>query len=193
MNSITTNTTILEQREKSLYNPKAFLIWAFDHKMVSSKFIYFLNMLYTHDERWWNGYRKKINICWLVEVRDQRPWATIVVCHSLIFWILIMFRNITVAPCVGKSLSEWIFQNVRTIISLTICSLECMFLGGTLIAWAPLLYTFLDDGVFKDRCVYNNITQVSKSILGILFIHWYFEYRWDAVNSKYQKSTNFFK
>ena len=36
-----------------------------------------------------------------------------------------------------------------------------MFLGGTLIAWAPLLYTFLDDGVFKDQCVYINITEVT--------------------------------
>ena len=43
-----------------------------------------------------------------------------------------------------------------------------MFLGGVLIAWVPLLYTFIDDGIYKDKCVFNNVTQVKCYILKVI-------------------------
>ena len=59
-------------------------------------------------------------------------------------------------------------QEIRVIASLSICALECMFLGGVLIAWVPLLYTFIDDGIYKDKCVYNNVTQVKCYTLKVI-------------------------
>ena len=35
-----------------------------------------------------------------------------------------------------------------------------MFLAGVLIAWVPLLYTFIDDEIYSDKCEHNNKTQV---------------------------------
>ncbi len=53
-------------------------------------------------------------------------------------------------------------QNSSVALSLTICGLEIMFLGAVLFAWNAILYTFIDDGIYEDRCITINVTKARK-------------------------------
>ncbi len=54
-------------------------------------------------------------------------------------------------------------QRAPVFISLITCGAEIMFLGGVIFAWNPVLYTFVDDGIFSDKCVTKNVSKVPFS------------------------------
>ena len=54
----------------------------------------------------------------------------------------------------------YLMQKLATGISLAICGFEILFLGGVLFAWNPVLYTFIEDGIFADKCYHDNVTKV---------------------------------
>ncbi len=58
-------------------------------------------------------------------------------------------------------LCSFLRQKLKSVLSLAICMLECMLMGGAIFGWGPILYTFEQDDIYSEQCTNKNVTTVT--------------------------------